>query len=120
MSRNPSFPAHLRAQSLAGNNPTTTNLPGHHHTGSLSGSSASPVLLQRIAEKKTELANLQELKNLSDQLAEQMQQLEARLETLSDGTEAIAMVMANWASVLGAIGLASCMIDQQSDSEGAY
>jgi DASH complex subunit DAD2 len=36
-----------------------------------------------------------------------MQQLEEKLGTLSDGTEAVAAVMANWGSVLRAVSMAS-------------
>ena len=36
-----------------------------------------------------------------------MQQLEEKLATLSDGTEAVAAVMANWGSVLRAVSMAS-------------
>jgi len=61
----------------------------HHPAGSTgqSTSSQSPVLLARINEKKAELANLKELQILSAGLADQMQTLEEKLATLSDGTE---------------------------------
>lgn len=52
-----------------------------------SSSGASPVLLARINEKKQELANLKELQALSAGLADQMEVLEKKLSTLSDGTE---------------------------------
>jgi DASH complex subunit DAD2 len=47
------------------------------------------------------------LRDLSAGLAGQMQQLEEKLATLSDGTEAVAAVMANWGSVLRAVSMAS-------------
>ena len=65
-------------------------LPSHLRHGSSNSSSAagqSPVLLARINEKKAELANLKELRDLSAGLAGQMQALEDKLSTLSDGTE---------------------------------
>jgi DASH complex subunit DAD2 len=67
-------------------------IPSHLRSGSLSnnaGSSStqSPALLQRINEKKAELANLKELQALSAGLADQMATLESKLATLSDGTE---------------------------------
>lgn len=56
---------------------------------SSSGSSAaqSPALVARIEEKRAELAHLQELKELSASVATQMEALESKLATLSDGTE---------------------------------
>lgn len=66
-------------------------LPSHlrHHStaGGLGASGSSPVLLARIEEKKAELASLKELQRLSAGLADQMQTLEDKLATLSDGTE---------------------------------
>lgn len=37
-----------------------------------------------------------------------MEQLEEKLGTLSDGTEAVAAVLSNWHNVLRAISMASC------------
>lgn len=37
-----------------------------------------------------------------------MEQLEQKLGTLSDGTEAVAAVLSNWHNVLRAISMASC------------
>lgn len=84
------------------------------------------MLLARISEKKTELENLKQLRDLSAGLAAQMQTLEEKLATLSDGTEgrsilpdrrivtkthgfaAVAAVLSNWHTVLQAINMASC------------
>lgn len=52
--------------------------------------SQSPALLARIEEKKAELQNLQELRDLSAAVAGQMEALEQRLATLTDGTEGAA------------------------------
>ena len=49
----------------------------------------SPVLVARINEKKVELENLKQLRDLSGQLAGQMQMLEDKLATLANGTEGI-------------------------------
>lgn len=73
-----------------------------------SSTNASPALLSRINEKKAELASLKELQTLSKALADQMEQLEEKLGTLSDGTEAVAAVLSNWHNVLRAISMASC------------
>lgn len=45
------------------------------------------MLLARISEKKAELENLKQLRDLSAGLAAQMQTLEEKLSALSDGTE---------------------------------
>lgn len=45
------------------------------------------MLLARINEKKAELESLKQLRDLSGGLAAQMQALEEKLSTLSDGTE---------------------------------
>jgi len=66
-------------------------LPSHLRQGSTtnltSNSGPSPILLARISEKKAELENLKQLRDLSAGLAGQMQMLEEKLATLSDGTE---------------------------------
>jgi DASH complex subunit DAD2 len=104
-------------------------LPSHLRQGSTSNSASSgqsPILLARINEKKAELENLKQLKDLSAALAGQMQMLEEKLATLSDGTEgmrclhhsspriplivhviAVATVLGNWHNVLRAISMAS-------------
>jgi DASH complex subunit DAD2 len=67
----------------------------------------SPALVARVNEKKAELENLKELRDLSAAVATQMEALEQKLGTLSDGTEAIALVLSNWHNVLRAINMAS-------------
>ena len=47
----------------------------------------SRMLVSRINEKKAELENLKQLRDLSGGLAAQMQALEGKLSTLSEGTE---------------------------------
>jgi DASH complex subunit DAD2 len=66
----------------------TNNLPSHLRQSSLSASSSqSTALQQRINEKRAELENLKQLRELSAGLAGQMEQLEEKLSTLSDGTQ---------------------------------
>lgn len=89
------------AGTISSNHRSTTSI------GASTSSTISPVLLARLNEKKAELANLQELKALTAQLAGQMQTLEEKLGTLSDGAEAVALVLSNWHNVLRAIGMAS-------------
>lgn len=87
--------SHIRpSSSLA--NPNTT-----------SANTQSNVLQARITEKKAELENLKQLRDLSAGLADQMQQLETKLSTLSNGTQAVAEVLGNWHNVLRAIYMAS-------------
>ena len=55
--------------------------------GSQASTGQSPMLVARINEKKAELDNLKQLRDLSGGLAAQMQALEEKLSTLSNGTE---------------------------------
>ncbi|KAF3905887.1 hypothetical protein AA313_de0209258 [Arthrobotrys entomopaga] len=64
-------------------------------------------LVNRINEKKIELENLKQLRDLSANLAKQLRELEGKLNTLTNGTEVVATVLANWQNVLRAISLAS-------------
>ena len=78
---NMSFPArsmqpHIRQPSMA---------------GSASSAGQSPALVARVNEKKAELENLRELRDLSAAVASQMEALEQKLATLSDGTEGIVL-----------------------------
>ncbi|KAF2149482.1 hypothetical protein K461DRAFT_288049 [Myriangium duriaei CBS 260.36] len=76
-------------------------------------------LQQRINEKKLELESLKQLRDLSAGLAGQMEQLEEKLGTLSNGTEAVAAVLSNWHNVLRAISLASAKIPKPKDDTAA-
>jgi DASH complex subunit DAD2 len=60
---------------------------GNIYTQSTGQSSA---LQARINEKKAELEDLKELRDLSAAVANQMEALEQKLSTLSDGTEGTA------------------------------
>lgn len=91
--RQATLPSHIRPSSGLAHNP--------------SGSTQSSILQARINEKKVELENLRQLRDLSAGLAGQMQQLEEKLSTLSNGTEAVAAVLSNWNNVLRAIHMAS-------------
>lgn len=68
---------------------STRSLSSHIRGQSGVGSSAaqSPALVARIEEKKAELEHLKELQGLSAAVATQMEALEQKLSTLSDGTE---------------------------------
>jgi len=98
--------------------PRTTTIRPSSGLG-LGGSqnSQSSALQARIHEKKSELESLRQLRDLSAGLAGQMQQLEEKLGTLSDGTEAVAAVMANWGSVLRAVSMASAGIPKPKEDD---
>lgn len=66
----------------------TRSIPSHIRAASGAASSgASPALVARIEEKRAELEHLKELRDLSGAVATQMEALEQKLSTLSDGTE---------------------------------
>ncbi|RYP48772.1 hypothetical protein DL769_011166 [Monosporascus sp. CRB-8-3] len=100
---------------------SSRSLSGHIRQGSTTGninaqsSGQSAALVARVNEKKAELENLKELRDLSAAVADQMEALEQKLATLSDGTEAIAAVVGNWHNVLQAINMAS---DLGADTNG--
>jgi len=50
-------------------------------------------LQQRISEKRRELDSLNQIDQLSQDLTNQLEQLEAKLDTLSDGTEGELLLM---------------------------
>lgn len=62
-------------------------MPSHLRGQSMGASQQSTFLQQKIADKKAELANLKDLQALSGGLADQMQMLADKLQTLSNGTE---------------------------------
>ncbi|RKF63949.1 DASH complex subunit DAD2 [Erysiphe neolycopersici] len=96
-------------------------LHSHMRYGSTNSNSVSSgkssILHSRINEKKAELENLKQLRDLSAALAEQMQILEEKLATLTDGTEVVATVLGNWHSVLQAINLASQKLPKPNEDQ---
>ncbi|KAK4251659.1 hypothetical protein VTI28DRAFT_9911 [Corynascus sepedonium] len=95
-------------------------LTSHVRQPSLSANAGgqSPALVARVNEKKAELENLKELRDLSAAVATQMEALEQKLATLSDGTEAIALVLSNWHNVLRAINMASAKLPTLAAESG--
>ncbi|KAL9043752.1 MAG: hypothetical protein Q9214_003070 [Letrouitia sp. 1 TL-2023] len=69
------------------NRPLNSTLRHPSIGGGQASTGQSPMLVARINEKKAELENLKELRDLSAGLASQMQALEEKLSTLSDGAE---------------------------------
>ncbi|KAI0809335.1 DASH complex subunit Dad2-domain-containing protein [Xylaria sp. FL0064] len=104
---------------------STRTLPGHMRQGSTNSNpnaqstGQSAALLARVNEKKAELENLKELRDLSAAVADQMEALQQKLATLSDGTEAIATVVGNWHNVLQAINMASAKISNTRAAESS-
>ncbi|ETN43612.1 uncharacterized protein HMPREF1541_02771 [Cyphellophora europaea CBS 101466] len=84
-------------------------LPASRHStfGTTSNASSNTALQQRITQKRAELDNLKQLRDLSGNLAAQMSELEKKLSTLRDGAESVACVLQNWEGVLSVIGMAS-------------
>ena len=72
---------------MAYSNRTLTSGLRHSSTGGSQATTQSPMLVARINEKRAELESLKQLEELSAGLALQMQTLEEKLSTLSDGTE---------------------------------
>ncbi|KAJ1337994.1 DASH complex subunit DAD2 [Microdochium nivale] len=90
-------------------------MSGHMRSGSMAGHGSSQAgqsaaLVARVNEKKAELESLKDLRDLSAEMASQMEALEQKLATLTDGTEAIATVIGNWHNVLRAINMASAKL----------
>lgn len=75
--------------------------------GLAGNTSSNNALQQRIIQKRAELENLKQLRDLSGNLATQMAELEKKLSTLRDGAESVACVLQNWEGVLSAISMAS-------------
>ena len=66
-------------------------LASHMRQPSLSANAGglSPALMARVNEKKAELENLKDLRDLSAAVATQMEALEQKLATLSDGMQGV-------------------------------
>ncbi|KAF2863966.1 hypothetical protein K470DRAFT_254275 [Piedraia hortae CBS 480.64] len=92
-----------------------TILPTHIRQSS----AQSSTLQARVNAKKAELENLRQLRDLSADLACQMQNLEAKLATLNSGTECLAAVLGNWHNVLRAIHMASLSVQKTAQEGGA-
>ena len=109
-----------RAPSQPSTSNTSSLRPSHSH--SLSNQPASAALQARINQKRAELENLTQLRDLSSNLTQQLETLEAKLGTLRDGAQSIALVLANWENVLGVIRMvgvrAPALIPTDSHREG--
>jgi len=90
-----------------------------HRPSSIYGSQQSSTLQSRINQKRAELENLRQLRDLSSQLATQMTSLEEKLATLRDGTEAVSEVLKNWSNVLGVLQMVGSQLPEVVTGEGA-
>ncbi|RLV82749.1 DASH complex subunit [Meyerozyma sp. JA9] len=72
---------------------------------------------QKIAEKRAELENLTEIKNLTQNLTSQLKDLETKLSAMSDGTETVALVLSNWQNVVRSVSLASLGLLKYSEED---
>lgn len=99
----------LNANASANSNSNTSTTSLRHPAGSSSNSQSHSYLQTRINAKRAELTHLLELRDLSANLAGQLGTLEEKLSTLKDGTQSVALVLANWENVLRAIGMAASM-----------
>ena len=76
---------------------------------------ASSALQARINQKRAELENLRQLRDLSGNLTQQLEVLEQKLGTLKDGAQSVALVLANWENVLGVIRMAGMRVPMPKD-----
>lgn len=64
-------------------------------------------IYQKIAEKRANLELLREFKTLTDELANELEIIGDRLETMRDGTSSVALILSNWQRIIQSISLAS-------------
>lgn len=69
--------------------PLSTHLRQPSLAGNLNSTGPPPALVARVNEKKAELESLKELRDLGAAVASEMESLERKLATLSDGTEGL-------------------------------
>lgn len=70
-----------------------------------------------VDEKRTELQNLNEIKRFTEILTDQLEQLEEKLDTMSDGAETAALVFSNWQNVMKSVSLASLGLMKYSQKD---
>ncbi|ANZ76577.1 BA75_03509T0 [Komagataella pastoris] len=78
----------------------------------------SPLLLEtRIQQKQQELESYKQIKELTSALAVSLSKLEEKLATLTDGTEAVSVVLSNWNHIVKASSLASMGLFKFSEQD---
>lgn len=72
-------------------------------------------IYQKIAEKRANLERFREFKELTDDLVLQLESIGDKLETMNGGTASVALILANWKSVVQSISLASLASMKESN-----
>ena len=72
-------------------------------------------IYQKIAEKRANLERFREFKELMDDLVLQLESIGDKLETMNGGTASVALILANWKSVVQSISLASLALMKESN-----
>lgn len=67
----------------------------------------SSYLQQRLAEKRAELASINEIRALTGTLTDQLEVLEEKLGSMAEGTHSVAHILSSWQNVVKSISLAS-------------
>lgn len=65
------------------------------------------LLQDKIQRKEDELKDLQEIKTYTGVLAEQLEQIEKKLDEMAGGAESIALVLSSWQNIMNSVSLAS-------------
>lgn len=71
----------------------------------------------KIAEKRADLEMLQEFRQLTAELASNLETAGNQLETMKDGTESVAHILANWQNVIKSVSLASLGLLKYTDND---
>ncbi|EXJ54059.1 hypothetical protein A1O7_09396 [Cladophialophora yegresii CBS 114405] len=84
-------------------NPNASTFTNTSRSSLSQNQNPSSALHARIAQKRQELHNLTQLRDLSAELTTQLETLQAKLGQLKDGAQSVGLVLANWENVLGVI-----------------
>ncbi|ODV78060.1 DASH complex, subunit Dad2 [Suhomyces tanzawaensis NRRL Y-17324] len=72
---------------------------------------------QTIVDKRADLEMLQEFRQLTAELATNLELVGDKLEHMKGGTESVALILANWQNVVKSISLASLGLMKYSESD---
>lgn len=65
------------------------------------------LLQTKIQQKEDELKDLQEIRSYTAILAEQLEQIEAKLDEMAGGAESVSLVLSSWQNIMNSVSLAS-------------
>lgn len=65
------------------------------------------LLQDKIQRKEDELKDLQEIKAYTGVLADQLDQIEKKLDEMAGGAESVALVLSSWQNIMNSVSLAS-------------